>query len=244
MDTKKASFSSVVGAHLKTIFFLSFWFAVPAVLLAFLVSRPDLGVPAPQIYEAEVKEASDAYRIPFRIKLKGAGAKVADSQNIFVQLAEEVEVGSPSTGSGQAPSARQAKVFTFESVGVRQLADENDPEVFIGELLFDEPLGEVSWTIWVKGPLHLQRRFDGIVIEKELDLTGRPLLPGDIILPDTGQDNKIDEIDRDYLWSLAAKNGIGITEGEIKSADLDLDGRITNEDLNLLIEIGVGVVGE
>ena len=223
-----------VGVHLKTIFFLSFWFAIPAVLLAFLVSRPDLGVPDPQIYQAEMEEASGAFEVPFMIKLKGVDTGAADSQKIFVQLVEEADPASP--------SARQAQIFTFEAVDVRQ--DENDPEVFIGKLLFDEPLEGVSWTAWVKGPLHLQRRFEGIAVGEEFDFTGKPLLPGDIVLPDTGQDNRIDEIDRDYLRSLAAKNGIGLTEEEIKSADLDLDGRITDNDLFLLEETGVWVVGE
>jgi len=243
MDTKRASFSSSVGVHLKTIFFLSFWFAIPAVLLAFLVSRPDLGVPAPQIYQAEIGEVSGAYQISFMVRLKGVDALVSDSQKVFIQLTEEIDPTSPApVDAGQAPSAKQAKVFTFEAVDVRQ--DESDPEVFKGKLLFDEPLEEVSWTIWVKGPLHLQRRFDSIIVGEDLDFTDKALLPGDIILPDTGQDNKIDEIDRDYLRSLIAKNGIGLTEEQIKSVDLDLDNKITDKDLFLLEETGVERVGE
>ncbi len=228
MDTKKASFSSSVRVHLKTIFFLSFWFAIPAVLLAFLVSRPDLGVPAPQIYQEELQEASGAFQVPFKVRLKGVDTKVDGNQMIFVQLAEEADPASP--------SAQQAKVFTFESAVVRQ--DENDPEVFSGRLLFDKPLKEAFWTVWVKGPLHLQRQFDGIITEKEFDFAGQPLLPGDIIMPDTGQDNKIDGIDREYLLSLIAKNGAGLTEEEIKSSDLNLDNKINDEDLFLLGDLG------
>ena len=72
--------------------------------------------------------------------------------------------------------------------------DSSDATLFRGKLDLDTSYIGSGWTVFIKGPVHLQRRFDNLIIAKdtELNLTAKPLLPGDLQLPQSGQNDHVD----------------------------------------------------
>jgi hypothetical protein len=226
--------------HLKTIGFLSLWFSIPLMLLVVFLSPSQL----PSVYQTQTfppptgSPAPTGVDIFFKVMLKGVVDKNLANQYLFVKA-----VG---TGNQEA---------TFDKAFLWQ--DENNPELWRGTLNFpqeflttqDQATPEATpklFTFYIKGPVHLQRKFENVQIiqGQELDFTDKLLLPGDVVLPDTGQDDKVDELDRDYLWSLIAKDGRKPSLEEIKAADLDLNGLINSRDYSLLIDTGIGTEGE
>jgi len=88
-----------------------------------------------------------------------------------------------------------------------------------------------NYTLLVKGPKHLQSRFDNLSFVKNqvLDFTSQPLEPGDLPLP---QDGKVDNNDFNYLWDHRGSTN----PDDLKTGDLNLDGAINMGDINLLLE--------
>ncbi len=213
-----------VSQHLKVLAFLSVWLTIPFLLFIFIVSP---SIKQPELFPVQLP-SPDASKTYFKIKLKGVRSRVKENQPLFIKA-----IGTQD----------EALEFSFSPVSIWQ--DEENPEIFWGTLNLDSSYWETSYTIWLKGPVHLQRRLENVFLDKdeEIDLTGKPLLPGDLVLPEVGQDDKVDQLDRDYLFSLVVKDKKQ-TEEEINSADLDLDGKITSRDYSLLIDTGVGVEGE
>ena len=212
--------------YLKVLGFFSLWLAVPVFLLMVMVGTSK---PQPQIFQAETNPAaSNEVNLTIKVKFKGVSVKNVANQPLFFK----------------AVNPQNQLSSTFNPVMVSQ--DKADPELFSGNIKVDPNLIVNSPTFWIKGPVHLQRRFDGLswVSQTALDFTARPLLPGDLILPDTGPDDSVDQLDQDYLWSLLAKTGRTPTKEEVRAADLDLDGKITGRDQSLLIDTGVGSKGE
>lgn len=218
-----------IKLNLKIWGFLAAWLAIPVVLGSFFLASP-AKLRQAEIYQGETQPLAAPNRevkLAVKVKFKGVQTAAVASQSIFIQGVDEQKQLS----------------FSFASLPVVQ--DKNDPEVFQGQLSLAPELLEGVYTLWVKGPVHLQRRFDGLVVSATgLDLTQKPLLAGDLLLPDTGPDDRVDELDRDYLWSLLAKQDRKPTAAEIKAADLDLDARLTGRDQSLLIDTGVGMEGE
>jgi len=136
------------------------------------------------------------------------------------------------------------KTIVFNPVVIWQ--NSSDPSLFKGNLSLDTSFIGTGWTVIIKGPVHLQRRFDNLTIAKntELNLTAKSLLPGDLQLPQSGQNDIVDYDDRDYLWSLVSLTGRSANSAEIRAADLDLNNRVDNRDYSLLIDTGIGTGGE
>lgn len=88
-----------------------------------------------------------------------------------------------------------------------------------------------NYTLLIKGPKHLQRRFSNLTFVKNqtLDLTPKPLEPGDLPLP---QDGKVDSQDFNYLWDHRGSTDANV----LNIGDLNLDGSINMGDINLLLE--------
>ncbi len=212
-----------IKSYLRLWVFASCWLAVPLFFwLVFLSSRN-----LPTIYQGEpvFNPPSTERTVAFKLKLRGVATAVS-AQPIFLK--------------GLNP--QNGQTFTFENLPVSQ--DSQQPEIFHGSITVDQSALAGSYTFWLKGPLHLQRRFENLSLGPAvLDFTEKPLLPGDLKLPETGQDDKVDQLDQDYLWSLLARGGSASAE-ELKAADLDLDGKITGRDQSLLSDTGVGTEGE
>lgn len=207
--------------HFKVLGFLTIWFSIPVILISALLSTAGQ---VPQIYQGEPAGTVAVY---FKVLLKGVQKKGVANQPIFFKL-QDLQTGNLSQ---------------FDTLG---LQDEQTFELFRGKLNLPAQATTSSFTVWVKGPVHLTRRFDNITFSsfQDTDLTAKPLLPGDLILSDTGSRDKIDALSRDYLWSIVAKDSRKPTSEELRAADLDLDGRITGRDFSLLLDTGVGSIGE
>ena len=166
--------------------------------------------------------------INFKIRLKGVVSRGVANQPLRVELAN-----SDSTWNKK-----------FNPVSIWQ--DGSDTGLFHGKLALT--LGHLrgGYTIFVKGPLHLQRKFTNITLSEgqELDLTSKSLLPGDLPLPQSGQDDRVDNSDRDYLWSMVVLDSRQPTSNEVSITDLDRNRIVDGRDYSLLIDTGIGVEGE
>jgi hypothetical protein len=157
--------------------------------------------------------------INFSIRMKGINKTGISNQPLYFRLLNS-----------------NGKTKTYNPVVISQ--DSSDTTLFRGKLDLDTSYIGTGWTVIIKGPVHLQRRFDNMTIVKntELNLTGKILLPGDLQLPQSGQNDIVDYDDRDYLWSLVSLTGRSANSAEIRAADLDLNNRVDNRDYSLLID--------
>ncbi len=222
---------SGVKKYLKTMGFLTLWLAAPLIIIMAMFTGPASFIPSakPEIYVQEKQLPADNAKIEFIVKFQGVkdiipeGAKV----NIVIQ---DLNAGA---------------YIRFENILTKQKP--GSPEIFQGNINLSKEFLNKTVNFWLKGPVHLQRKFENLTIVEGqvLDLTDKPLLPGDVQLPQTGSDNEISDLDRDYLWSLLQAAGQRrLTAEEIISSDLDFDGKITSRDMSLLIDSGLGTKGE
>ena len=90
----------------------------------------------------------------------------------------------------------------------------------------------MKFVLILLAEVHIDCPYSAVQINqenKDLDLTYKPLEPGDLPLP---QDGKVDKNDFDYLWKNRGKSD----ENILKIGDLNLDGIINMGDINLLLQ--------
>jgi len=91
-----------------------------------------------------------------------------------------------------------------------------------------------DYWLKIKGPKHLQSRYDSLTFQKgenDLDLSQSPLLAGDLPQPQSGQDGVVNAFDAVLLV-----NCFSTPEDStcLSQADLNLDGIINSLDMNLM----------
>jgi hypothetical protein len=222
---------SGVKKYLKTMGLITITLIVPVFLLMAMFTGPASFLPLSSQPESYIQEERDfkTKELNIMVKFQGVNFKGVAQQKINIKF----------------KGLDEGLFYSFENIPVKQKAD--NPEIFQGQFSLPKEMLNKNYLVWLKGPVHLQRKFEDVSLREDqlLDLTAKPLLPGDLVLSQTGGDNEISELDRDYLWSLLQAAGQRqLTITEISSSDLDLDGKITGRDMSLLIDSGVGIKGE
>lgn len=175
------------------------------------------------------KPTYENYDINFVISFDGVIKKPVDNQPVFIKLV-----------NNQDSSLNKV----FNPISVWQ--DSGQANRFHGKMNLTTAYLRDGFTVYVKGPVHLQRKFDNVTFRQgmEADFTNKVLLPGDLYLPGSGQNDRVENSDRDYLWSLVVLHDRSANSSEVRAADLDLNGQVNNRDYSLLIDTGIGTKGE
>jgi len=180
-----------------------------------------------------ISTASGNTKLTLKLKFQGIGSKPADSLN---SMAVKLKV----KGGDLKSDIERTATFTSDASGV-----------WSGLTGFDLPSSGKKYTIYVKGPRHVQKKIcdsapsetaggtykcsdENIILSPgshSLDFSELTLLSGDIYGPNKVQDAVVNSVDISYV-----RNNLRETESSVLSVcDINLDGKCDTQDFSLII---------
>jgi len=157
--------------------------------------------------------------LKFKLTFGGVTARPADDSFKKIKLYATSLDGGPALASPQAKQEVEVKV--------------DDNGVYHGEIPLSTDYFGHHYRLRVRGPKHKQIAFSDVIFKlgEELDLTGRPLPPGDI----SAEFGKIDTNDLQAIDNILAVRMFSTLPADLDLADLNFDKKIDLFDRTLIL---------